>query len=154
MPPFQVETGSSFFSKHFYTVPFSVGRVPTVVLDVDTGTGNSWFQLQSNAISVADPHHFNGDPDADPDPACHFDADLDPNHACHFDADLTPTFNFDADPIPVPSFQINAQNLEKVLKQAHMSYTSACYLQIYADPDSRSGCSLSLLSGSGYRFSL
>jgi hypothetical protein len=42
--------------------------------------------------SVADPHHF----DANPDPTFHFDADPDPN----------------AD----PSFQIKAQNLEKVLK--------------------------------------
>ncbi len=35
--------------------------------------------------SVADLHHF----EADPDPACHFDADadLDPDPACHVDAD-------------------------------------------------------------------
>jgi hypothetical protein len=56
--------------------------------------------------SVADPYHS----DADPDPACHFNADA--------DADLDPTFYFDAvpDPDPVSSFQINAQNLEKLLK--------------------------------------
>jgi len=48
--------------------------------------------------SVADPHHF----DPDPDPACHFDPD--------------PTFHFGAEPDPDPSFQIKAQNLEKVLK--------------------------------------
>jgi hypothetical protein len=50
-----------------------------------------------------------GDPlylDADPDPACHFDADAEP--------DADPTFDFDAD--PDPSFQIKAQNLEKVHK--------------------------------------
>jgi hypothetical protein len=40
--------------------------------------------------------------DADPEPACHFDADPDPE----------PTFHFDAD--PNPSFQRKAQNLEKV----------------------------------------
>jgi hypothetical protein len=51
--------------------------------------------------SVADPHHF----DADPDPSCHFDVDPDPDPACHFDAD--------ADTDPDPSFQIQAQNLEK-----------------------------------------
>ncbi len=54
-------------------------------------------QLSKLFSSVADPHHF----DADPDPACHLDADPDP--ARHFDLD--------------PSFQIKAQNLvEKVLK--------------------------------------
>jgi hypothetical protein len=43
--------------------------------------------------SVADPHHV----DADPNPACHFDADIDPY----------PTFHCDAvpDPDPNPSFQ-------------------------------------------------
>jgi hypothetical protein len=46
-----------------------------------------------------------------PDPACHFDADPDPN----------------------PSFL--AQNLEKVLKQAHIPHILACYLQIDEDPD-------------------
>jgi hypothetical protein len=50
---------------------------------------------------VADPHHI----DADPDPACRFDADPDPDPACHFDAN----------PDPDPCFQIKAQNLEKVL---------------------------------------
>ncbi len=46
--------------------------------------------------------------ETDPDPACHFDADPDPD----------PTLNFDAvtDSDPDPSFQIEAQNLEKVLK--------------------------------------
>ncbi len=48
-------------------------------------------------FNVADPHHFDADPD--PDPACHFDADPDP------------TFHFDAD--PDPCFQIKAQNLKK-----------------------------------------
>ncbi len=71
--------------------------------------------------SVAD--HF----DADPGPACHFDADADP--------DSDSTFHFDADPDSYPSFQIKAQNLEKVLKQAYIRYIQACYLQIDADPD-------------------
>jgi hypothetical protein len=50
--------------------------------------------------SVADPHHFDVDPD--PGPACHFDAD--PDLAFHFDPD------------PDPSFQIKAQNLKKGIK--------------------------------------
>ncbi len=42
-------------------------------------------------ISVADPHHF----DADPDPACHFDADADPDPdpACQFYANPDPGFS-------------------------------------------------------------
>jgi hypothetical protein len=43
--------------------------------------------------SIAEPHHI----DADPDPACHFDADPDPDPTFHFDAgdpdlDLDPSF--------------------------------------------------------------
>ncbi len=81
--------------------------------------------------SVADPHRFDADPDAscnfdvDPDPAFHFDADPDPVPACHFDADT------DSD----PSFQIQAQNTEKLLKEAHIPYIFSCHLQIDADPD-------------------
>jgi hypothetical protein len=56
--------------------------------------------ISGATCNVADSHHF----DPDPDPACHFDADPGPD----------PTFHSDAD--PDPSFQINAQNLEKVLK--------------------------------------
>jgi hypothetical protein len=56
---------------------------------------------------VVDPHHL----DADPDPACHFDVD------------------------PDPGFQTKTQNLEKVLKQAHIPYILACLLQVDADPD-------------------
>jgi hypothetical protein len=82
--------------------------------------------------SVADPHHF----DVDPDPACHFDADpdpsfkkaqnleivrkystvgiysihlqIDPDPADHFDAapDPDPASNFDADPNPASHFDI------------------------------------------------
>ncbi len=48
-------------------------------------TNLSWH---SSWFSVADPHHFN----ADPDPACHFDADADPDPACHFDAAPDPNF--------------------------------------------------------------
>ncbi len=43
--------------------------------------------------------------------------------------------NFDADPDD-PSFQIKAQNLEKVLKYAHIPYSLTCHLHIDADPDS------------------
>ncbi len=71
--------------------------------------------------SVADPHPF----DADPDPACHFDADADPD----------PAFHFDAVPDPDSSFKINAQNLEKGLKYAHFPYILPCHLQTDADPD-------------------
>ncbi len=51
--------------------------------------------------------------DPDPDPACQFDLD------------------------PASSFQIKAQNLEKVLKLAHIPHIMAVsvYLQIDADPD-------------------
>jgi hypothetical protein len=38
----------------------------------------------ADVARVADPHHFN----ADPDPAFHLNADLDP--ACHFNADPDP----------------------------------------------------------------
>jgi hypothetical protein len=51
---------------------------------------------------VADLHHI----DADPDPACHFDADADPK----------PIFHLDAVPDPDPCYQIKVQNFEKVLK--------------------------------------
>ncbi len=67
--------------------------------------------------SVADPNHVNADPNLYPDPAC-----------------LEPTFSFDADPYPDPNLQIKAQNLEKVLRQAFMSYICVCHLQIDADP--------------------
>jgi hypothetical protein len=102
-------------------------------------------KLQS---SVADPHHFHVDPDADPEPACHFDADpdasfllwcdpdADPDPACHFDADPDPSFHSDAD--PDPSFQIKKdQNLEKLLKyyRLKIQHILACHLQIDADPD-------------------
>ncbi len=46
---------------------------------------------------------------------------------CHFAADL------DLD--PDPSFQLKAQNLEKVLKKAHIPYILAFHLKIDADPD-------------------
>ncbi len=56
------------------------------------------------ATRVADPLHFDAEPDADP--ACQFDAGQDPTF--HIDAD--------ADPDPDPRFQIKSPNLEKVLK--------------------------------------
>jgi hypothetical protein len=46
-----------------------------------------------------------------------------------------PDTDSDSDPDPDPSFQIEAQNLEKVLKYAHIPYILACYLQIDADLD-------------------
>jgi hypothetical protein len=48
----------------------------------------------TRTCSVADPHHF----DADPDLACYFDAEPNPETPCHFDADPDPTFYLDADP--------------------------------------------------------
>ncbi len=72
-------------------------------------------------VTVAYPHHFDADPD--------------PSPACHFDADPDPTFYFDADPDPDPGFQVKTQNLEKVLKYAHIPYIFACHLQIDADPE-------------------
>jgi hypothetical protein len=62
--------------------------------------------------SVADPHYIDADPDADQDPACHFDADADLDPACHFDTYPDPTFHLDLVPNPDPSFQIEAWNLE------------------------------------------
>ncbi len=58
------------------------------------------------ASNLADPYPLDANPDADSGP------DLDPDSACHFVADPDPTFHFNAD----PSFQIQAKNLEKVLK--------------------------------------
>jgi hypothetical protein len=61
--------------------------------------------------SVADPHHL----DADPDPACHFDANADPDPAFHFDAgphhldaDADPACHFDADPDLDPACHFDA----------------------------------------------
>jgi hypothetical protein len=59
----------------------------------------------------------------------------DPDPACHSDAGPDPTFHYDADLDPDPSFQMKAQNLEKVLKYAHIPYILACHLQIDPDPD-------------------
>ncbi len=49
---------------------------------------------------VADPHHFN----ADPDPAFHFNAD--PDLAFHFNADPDPAFHFNEDPDPLFHFNL------------------------------------------------
>ncbi len=55
---------------------------------------------------VSDPHHFNADPDQEPDLdlSFHFNADPDPNPTFHFNADPDPnqTFTFSTDPDPVP----------------------------------------------------
>jgi hypothetical protein len=72
--------------------------------------------------SVVGPHHFNADPDAEPDFTYHPDAD--PDFTYHPDADPYSDFLFDADPAahadstfhPDASFQIKAQTIEKVLK--------------------------------------
>ncbi len=48
-----------------------------------------------------DPHHFDADPDADPDSTYHPYADLDSDFL--IDADPDPTYHPDADPDPDPS---------------------------------------------------
>ncbi len=58
-------------------VPYSRRKVAKYAEEKNTG-------FLSNG--VADPHHFDADPDADPDLACHFNANADPDPACHFDA--------------------------------------------------------------------
>ncbi len=73
----------------------------------DKHSGSATLILTSLG-SAADPHHFDADPDLDP--ACHLDPDPDP--ACHFD----------------PGPNKPAQNLEKVLKKAHIRYILACHL--------------------------
>ncbi len=86
------------------------------------------FYLKEDNLSVAcdvtDLLHFDADPDADPDPACHsFEADPDPTF--HFDAvpDPDPTFHFDADPNLSPSFQNKgSKTLNKVLKYLRLIF--------------------------------
>jgi hypothetical protein len=68
----------------------------TVSIILMSSVRNSLLLFGLNFMcSVADPYHFDADPD--PYPACHFNPD------------------------PDPSSQIKAQNLE-VLKKAHFSY--------------------------------
>jgi hypothetical protein len=54
--------------------------------------------LKRLASSVADPYHFDSNPDSDPDPAFYFDADPEP--VFHFDADPEPAFHHITDPDP------------------------------------------------------
>jgi hypothetical protein len=63
-----------------------------------------------------DPHHFDADPDADPDLTYHPDADPDNDffYSCGSGSDFHP--DVDSDPDPDPSFHIKAQTHEKVLK--------------------------------------
>jgi hypothetical protein len=53
----------------------------------------------------------------------------------HFDAESGSYLSLDANLDRNPSFQIKAQNLEKVLKVAHILFVLACHLQKDADPD-------------------
>ncbi len=57
---------------------------------------------------VADPHHFDTDPDADSDPACHFQADPDPDFHFDADSDPDPSFHCGTDPNPDPTFHFDA----------------------------------------------
>jgi hypothetical protein len=85
-------------------------RIPT---DCISGPDADLLRNANETGSVADLHHL----DADPDPACHFDADPDPDPACQLKAD---PFTLMRMRIrirnPDPSFQIKAQTPEKVLK--------------------------------------
>jgi hypothetical protein len=55
---------------------------------------------------VADPNHFN----ADPDPVFHCNSDPDP--AFHCNADQVPPDHFSADPYPDPAPHNNDKNLQ------------------------------------------
>jgi hypothetical protein len=48
--------------------------------------------------SVVDPHHFDADPDKDPDSTYGYHPDADPDSDFLFGADPYPTFHPDADP--------------------------------------------------------
>jgi hypothetical protein len=76
--------------RHAYGTGFALKLTdPELVLP------SSSFRIRSQTvhfISVADPRHF----DADPDPVRHLDADPDP--VFHFDADPDPAIHFHADP--------------------------------------------------------
>jgi hypothetical protein len=89
-----------------HTAPYAIikkGREQCESLKLPKLSDWGFCQSADNvASSVADPLSLCADPD------------LDPDNACHFVADPAPTFHFNAD--PDPSFQIQAINLEKVLK--------------------------------------
>jgi hypothetical protein len=72
------------------------------------------------------PHNFDEDPDPDLDPACYFDADS--VTLLWVRIRILYTVHFDADPDLDSSFQIKTQNLEKVLKMAHIPDILACHL--------------------------
>ncbi len=79
-----------------------------VKIDADPFESCSW-------TSVADPHHFDPDPNPASDSACYFEADP-----------------FDAD--PDPTFQTKAQNLEKGSNRL-IFYTLWLVISIDADPE-------------------
>jgi hypothetical protein len=56
---------------------------------------------------IADPHHFN----ADPDPAFHFNPDPDPD----------PAFHFNADPDPDPAPHRSERNLRTLVYRPSMT---------------------------------
>jgi hypothetical protein len=74
-----------------------------------------------------DLHHFDADPDADPDSTYHPYADPDSDFLIDADADADPTFHPDADPDPYRSFKKGSkrQTLDKVLNKAHIPYILA-----------------------------
>ncbi len=69
-------------------------------------------------IRVADPHHFNADPDPEPDPAFHFNADPDP------------AFHFNAAPDPDPAPHHGDTNLLLPglhVESSHLNYERVLY---------------------------
>jgi hypothetical protein len=66
------------------------------------------------------PHHFNADPDQDPDPSFHFNAYPDPDPSFHFNADPDPDPSFhcvaDPDPDPTSHFRIRILLVIKVMR--------------------------------------
>ncbi len=63
--------------------------------------------IQKVLCSVADPHHFDADPDY------HFYAGPDSDLTFYSDADSDPTFQFDADPDPTTHSRFEPSNAPK-----------------------------------------
>jgi hypothetical protein len=81
---------------------------------------NRYFQ--SKKVSVADPHHV----DADPVPACHFDAYLDPVYYLMWIRIL---------PFTLMLIRILASKQRLKTLNTHFPYIMSCHLQIDADTD-------------------
>ncbi len=84
--------------------------------------------IRTHINSVADPHHF----DADPDPTFHFDAD--PDTTFHSDPIPDPTFQFDADPDTTGTTHFRP-NLDPPMLQKWPSKASTFSVGWGPDPD-------------------